>query len=151
MLSQPAAMEGPLSDSGTKIRILVADDDFVIASSWSQILRLSGYDAESAASGEEAIVAAMRHPPDVLISDVVMGGINGIETAIRILEIQPECLVILISGQANTQMLLSDHQPQHAFEILCKPIRPEVLLDRIASIQTRRGSRREATDATVGL
>lgn len=145
-------MEGPLSDSGTKIRILVADDDFVIANSWSQILRLSGYDAESAGSGEEAIVAATRHPPDVLISDVVMGGINGIETAIRILEIQPECLVILISGQANTQMLLSDHQPlQHAFEILCKPIRPEVLLDRIASIQARRGSRREATDATVGL
>lgn len=124
-------------DSCAKVRVLVADDDFVIASTLSQILRLSGYDAESVGSGEEAIDAARRRPPDVLISDIVMGGINGIQTAIRILEIQPECLVILVSGQANTNHLLNCHPLPHAFEILSKPVRPEAMLDRIAAIKFR--------------
>jgi DNA-binding NtrC family response regulator len=71
-----------------------------------------------------------------------MGGINGIETANRILEIQPECLVILISGQANTSQLLNDSLPPgFAFEILIKPIRPEVLLDRIATVKSEGGLR----------
>lgn len=145
-------MEGPLTDSCSKVRVLVADDDFVIASTWSQILRLSGYEAESVGSGEEAIDAARRRPPDVLISDVVMGGINGIETAARILEIQPECLVILVSGQANTEQLHRDSATaRHAFEILSKPIRPEVLLGRIAALKSQRVSRSVAPDAAVGL
>jgi DNA-binding NtrC family response regulator len=131
---------------------LVADDDFLIASTWSQILRLSGYEAESVGSGEEAIEAARRRPPDVLISDVFMGGINGVETAICILEIQPECLVILISGQANTDHLLPDSQPlRTGFEILSKPIRPEVLLGRIADFQSQRVSRRVVSGTEVSL
>jgi DNA-binding NtrC family response regulator len=131
-----------LAESLPKLRVLVADDDIVIASTWSQILRLSGYDAESVCSGEEAIDAARRRPPDVLISDVFMGGINGIETANRILEIQPECVVILISGQANTSPLLNNSLPPgFAFEILIKPIRPEILLDRIATIKSEGGLR----------
>src|ERR1700733_4394611 len=90
-----------MPDICQRLRILVADDDCVIASTLTQILRLSGYEAETVSSGEEAIAVAAKHKPDVLISDVVMGGITGIESAIRILEIVPECLVILISGQAS--------------------------------------------------
>ena len=127
-----------MTDSWSQVRVLVADDDFVIASTWSQILRLNGYDAESVGSGEEAVDSASRRPPDVLISDVFMGGISGIETANRILEIHPECLVLLISGQANLDHLLDKTQSEHEFEILSKPIRPEILLDRIAAAKSRR-------------
>jgi CheY-like chemotaxis protein len=127
-----------MPDICRRLRILVADDDCVIASTLTQILRLSGYEAETVSSGEEAVAAAAKHKPDVLISDVVMGGITGIESAIRILEIVPECLVILISGQAN--QLDGVRRIGHEFEILSKPVHPKVLLEHIAAFATKRAS-----------
>jgi CheY-like chemotaxis protein len=123
-----------VQEASPKFRILVADDDSVIATTLTQILRLSGYETETVNSGEEAVSTATLRKPDILISDVVMGGITGIEAAIRILEFIPACLVILISGQANT----ADHLPGawrkgHQLEILPKPVHPKVLLERIAA------------------
>ena len=128
-----------MKEDSPKFRILVADDDSVIASTLSQILRLSGYETETVNSGEEAVSTAARHRPDILITDVVMGGITGIEAALRILEFIPACLVILISGQANT----TDHLARvchhgHQLEILPKPVHPRVLLERIAAFTAQR-------------
>jgi CheY-like chemotaxis protein len=128
-----------MQEVSSKLRILVADDDSVIASTLSQILRLSGYEAETVSSGEEAVSTAAKRRPDILITDVVMGGITGIEAAIRILDIIPACLVILISGQANT----TDHlagacRHGHQLEILPKPVHPKVLLERIAAFTAER-------------
>lgn len=127
-------------DARPGIRVLVADDDYVIATTLSQILRLNGYETETVNSGEAAITAALVRNPDVLISDVVMGGISGIEAAARIAEINPACIVILISGQANTVDLLPRNRDARGpFEILLKPIHPGALLERLAdSISIRR-------------
>ena len=100
-------------------RVLVADDDRVIAKTMSQILRLSGYET------------------DMVCSDVLMGGITGIEAAIRILKIVPACRVILISGHANTaHQLDAARRKSHEFEILTKPVHPKMLLERIAAFAT---------------
>jgi CheY-like chemotaxis protein len=124
-----------------RLRVLVADDDRVIANTLTQILRLSGYETETVSSGEEAVAAAARHNPDVLISDVVMGGVTGIEAAARILEIVPACLVILISGQANTaDHLAGARRLGHEFQIFPKPVHPRVLLEHIAAFATDRAS-----------
>ncbi len=130
-----------MPDTFGRLHVLVADDDRVIASTLTQILCLSGYEAETVNSGEEAVAVAAKRRPDVLVSDAVMGGITGIEAAIRILEIVPECLVILISGQANIAI-----QPDgtrgtgHGFEILSKPVHPKVLLEHIAAFAIKRMS-----------
>lgn len=119
----------------TPLRVLVADDDCVIASTLAQILRLSGYNAEAVNSGEQAVEAAAKRPPDVLVSDVVMGAMSGIEAASRILEMMPGCVVILISGQATTpDAICSAGYPDHSFEILAKPISPKLLLERIETL-----------------
>ena len=129
-----------MQEASTKFRILVADDDSVIASTLSQILRLSGYETETVNSGEEAVSMAAKRKPDILITDVVMGGITGIEAAIRILEFIPACLIILISGQANTSdHLASACRDGHQLEILPKPVHPRVLLERIAAFTAQRG------------
>jgi CheY-like chemotaxis protein len=125
----------------SRLRVLVADDDRVIANTLSQILRMSGYETETVNSGEDAVAAAAIRCPDVLISDVVMGGISGIEAAARILEMIPACLVILISGQASTANFFAN--ARHAgpeFEILLKPVHPGVLLERIAILANGRRS-----------
>jgi CheY-like chemotaxis protein len=123
----------------SNFRILVADDDRVIADTLSQILRLSGYETETVSSGEQAVSSAAKRKPDILITDVVMGGISGIEAAVQILEFHPACLVILISGQANTADHLSSILRRgRQLEILAKPVHPRVLLDRIASFAAQR-------------
>ena len=119
-------------DSVSKLRVLAVDDEFIIASTWAQILRMSGFEADWATSGEEAIRRARRKRPDVLLSDVLMQGMNGIETAEQILKLYPECRVVLISGHAGTARSLTEDYPgKPKFEILRKPIHPLVLLEKI--------------------
>jgi DNA-binding NtrC family response regulator len=137
-IARLAKGEFRVPNSFERLRVLVADDDCVIANTLTQILRLSGYEAETVNSGEEAVAVAAKRRPDVLISDVVMGGITGIESAIRILEMVPGCLVILISGQAN--QLDSVRRMGHEFEILSKPVHPKVLLEQIAAFALKRTS-----------
>lgn len=70
--------------------------------------------------------------PDIVLSDVIMPGLNGIETGIRIGEVAPKCKIILFSGQVATVDLLEKARQQgHHFQILAKPIRPEQLVSII--------------------
>ena len=122
-------------ESRRAIRVLVADDERTIANTLARILSASGFDATAVYSGERALEAAKEVKPDVLITDVIMTGMTGIEAAIRITEIAPECRVILFSGQASTADLLARAESKgHHFEILTKPVHPQVLLDRLAAI-----------------
>ena len=119
---------------GTR-RVLILDDEQIIANTLALILNRSGFDARAVYSGEAAIEAARELSPDVLISDVIMQGMTGIEAAIRISEIVPHCHVILFSGQATTSDLLERAQASgHHFELLVKPVHPRALLDRLNKI-----------------
>jgi CheY-like chemotaxis protein len=70
--------------------------------------------------------------PDMLISDVIMTDLNGIDAAIKIREMLPLCKILLFSGQAATADLLDRAQGQgHQFEILAKPVHPQDLLAKL--------------------
>jgi CheY-like chemotaxis protein len=115
-----------------KPTVLIADDEEVIANTLAMILNLSGFEAHAVYSGEKALDMVQVFKPDILISDVVMSGINGIETAIRVRAMLPSCKVLLFSGQAATADLLEKARAQgHEFEILIKPVHPSDLLARI--------------------
>jgi CheY-like chemotaxis protein len=98
------------------------------------ILSHKGFVAKTATNGEEAIELARVFLPDLLISDVVLGGITGIEAANEILTFLPTCKVILFSGQATTLELLRRSRTTQNFEILPKPMHPDVLLQHIADL-----------------
>lgn len=120
------------SEERTKPRVLVVDDERTIADTLVLILNQSGFETSAAYSGEMAVEAAVDVKPDVLISDVVMGAMSGIDAAIRICKSFPSCRVILFSGQAATTDLLQKAKSNgHIFEILTKPVHPQVLLDRL--------------------
>lgn len=122
----------PPNDKAT--RILVADDERTIANTLARILNASGFQAKAVYSGETAVEVAKDLLPDVLITDVVMPGIDGIEAAIHIQAIVPRCRIILFSGQASTADLLERAEAKgHHFEILTKPVHPQVLLDHLAA------------------
>jgi CheY-like chemotaxis protein len=110
-------------------RVLIVDDEHLIADTLALILNRQGFDARAVYSGEEAVAAATSLSPDILISDVIMGGMTGIEAAILISECAPECRILLISGQAATTDLVHLAAGKgHVFEILPKPIHPQALL-----------------------
>ena len=72
------------------------------------------------------------------LRDVILSGLNGIETGIKIREIAPSCKIILFSGQAATLDLLEKARGQgHRFEMLAKPIRPEQLISIIRNASGR--------------
>ena len=115
-----------------KRRVLVADDEQVIANTLAIILNQAGFEARAVYSGEKAIESLDEFQPDMLISDVIMTGMTGIEAAIEVRTRLPKCKVLLFSGQAATADLLERARTQgHEFEILAKPVHPTDLLAKL--------------------
>ncbi len=115
-----------------KPKVLVVDDEHVIADTLAIILNQSGFDASAVYTGTGAVERAREEKPDLVISDVIMPDMNGIEAAIRIRAMLPGCKILLFSGQAATADLLEKaRQEGHEFEILAKPVHPQDLLEKL--------------------
>jgi len=115
-----------------KRKILVVDDERLIADTLVQILSMMGHEAVCVYNGAEAIEHAAKSPFDMLISDVVMPGMNGIDSAIEICKLIPTCKVLLISGNNRTADLLREAQSKgHLFDILAKPVHPREILAKV--------------------
>jgi CheY-like chemotaxis protein len=113
-------------------RILVVDDEKVIADTIVQILNRNGFIAEAAYGGQEAIEKAKRHCPELVLSDVLMPGVDGVEAAIEIRKLCPDTRIVLFSGQAATvEILARARQRGHSFELLPKPIHPTELIKHL--------------------
>ena len=116
--------------------VFVVDDEEVIASTLTMILRLQGgFRARAFSKPLEALEAARLESPDLLISDVVMPLLSGIELAIKVKELCPDCKILLFSGQASTAHLLEAAQANgYNFDLLLKPVHPSDLLIRIRDL-----------------
>jgi CheY-like chemotaxis protein len=113
-------------------RVIVVDDEQVIANSLAIILNKAGFEARAVFSGEQAIELLESFQPEMLIADVVMPGMTGIEAAIVVRSKLPKCNILLFSGQAATTELLEQARTQgHEFEILAKPVHPADLLEKL--------------------
>jgi CheY-like chemotaxis protein len=118
--------------AGKKPKVLVVDDEQVIADTLAKILDLNGFDASAVYTGTAAVESARSLQPELIISDVIMPDMNGIEAAIRIRAFLPGCKILLFSGQAATADLLETARAQgHEFEILAKPVHPADLLAKL--------------------
>jgi DNA-binding NtrC family response regulator len=115
-----------------KIRILVVDDETTITDTLVEILNCEGFEAISASAGEEALDRIHTFGPEVVISDVVMPGMNGVELGVQIRQVLPKCRIILFSGQTVTVDLLKEARRRgYEFEIVAKPVKPQRLLSII--------------------
>jgi CheY-like chemotaxis protein len=120
------------SSQPAKFRIFVVDDEYVIAMTLATILERSGFDAVSFTDPLKALTAAQRNAPDLLISDVVMPELSGVDLAIQIRQIDPQCRILLFSGQAATANLLDEARERgHDFELLTKPIHPTDFIQKV--------------------
>ena len=117
--------------------MLIVDDEQMIADTLAQILNASGFEARAIFLGEQAVRAAEEFQPEILLTDVIMRGISGIDVAVSVSKMLPECRVILFSGQASTADLLDKAKEQgYQFEIIAKPIHPKDLLKMLRTPQS---------------
>jgi CheY-like chemotaxis protein len=121
-----------MPENKAKPKVLVADDERVIADTLAMILNQSGFEAQAVYSGERALEVVPTFLPDMLISDVIMGGLNGIDAAIKVRSLMPGIKILLFSGQAATADLLEKARAKgYEFEILAKPVHPQDLLSKL--------------------
>lgn len=121
-----------------RARVLVVDDETVLAWTIGMLLTKAGYDVETLNNPMLVREALQKHPADLVISDVVMPEMSGIDLAIQLKQEHSSCKIILLSGQANTVQLLSKARAAgYDFEVFPKPIPPNDLLhlveDRVNS------------------
>jgi len=118
-----AEMQGPV--------VLVVDDEPLVADTLSVILQRAGFRAMTAYDGNTALTLASHMTPQLLISDIAMPDMNGVELAIALVGVIPQCKVLLFSGHATSADLLSALDAGHEFPLLAKPVHPVEMLNAV--------------------
>ncbi len=113
-----------------KIRLLLVDDEDDFRRTVSKRLMKRGIEALQAGSGEECLALLERNPVDVVVLDVKMRGIDGIETLHRIKEKHPKIEVIMLTGFSSAEDGVNGIKTG-AFDYLSKPIELDHLLSKI--------------------
>ena len=112
--------------------ILVVDDEHIIADTLTAVLRRSGFAAIAAYDGRSALELATVIPPELLITDIAMARMNGIQLALALVDAIPDCKVLLFSGHASHIDLLEARKAGFDFPLLAKPLHPAKLLAHVA-------------------
>jgi DNA-binding response OmpR family regulator len=120
-------------------RIFIVDDEPIIASALATIFNMNGYSARCFTRPTDALIAAQSDIPDLLISDVAMPELSGVDLAIQIKARHPRCKILLFSGSAATQDLLENACNRgHDFHLLSKPVHPKELLAELGTLRDRK-------------
>lgn len=117
------------------MRILVVDDNQSVADSVRLVLVNRGFEANVAYNGEDALDLARSTHFDILVTDVMMEPMNGIQIAIAFQHINPQGRVVLMSGNERAANLLLDAvRTGYEFPVLAKPFHPNELFSEISAI-----------------
>ena len=111
--------------------VLVVDDEPLLADTLAAVLATSGLAVAKAYNSHIAFEIAMRKRPDLLLSDVMMPGMNGVELAMVVASELPICKVLLFSGHASVTDLAKAHSAGFDFPLLAKPMHPVEMLRRV--------------------
>jgi DNA-binding NtrC family response regulator len=113
-------------------RVFILDDEHLIAQTLAIVLEQEGLKAIAFTSPLDAIAAARECPPDLLVSDIEMPEMNGVDLALRLRQSHPKNRVILFSGHTRLETFLTPNRASIAdFEVFTKPVHPRDLLRAI--------------------
>jgi DNA-binding NtrC family response regulator len=124
----------------TTPKILVVDDEERFRLTLAKLLKVRGLDVTTLGSGQEALEALRHDPFDVIVLDVRMPGMNGIETLAEIKKINPLVEVIILTGHASVDAAV-DIMKLGGYDYLLKPCSLEELTDKIDTAFERKLAR----------
>ncbi|HUL30962.1 MAG TPA: sigma-54 dependent transcriptional regulator [Thermodesulfobacteriota bacterium] len=105
-------------------RILVVDDEMIVCESLKRILEEEGYEAEDALSGKEAFEKMKANPFDIVITDLKMPGIDGMEVLRTFRKEYPDSIIIMITGFSTVETAV-EAMKLGAFDYIPKPFTPD--------------------------
>lgn len=121
------------------MRVLVVDDDPTVSEVVAAYLRRAGLEVDLAADGVTALAVAARNRPDLLVLDLMLPGLSGLEVCARVRECRPDLPVVMLTalGEENDRILGLE---QGADDYLVKPFSPRELVLRVQSVLRRSGA-----------
>ncbi len=123
-------------------RLLIVDDDESLRDSLSLVLGAEGFDVATAADGERALAQLDTSAPDIILCDLRMPGIDGLDLLPELVRRRPDATVILMSAWATEELAL-EAMRRGAYDYLAKPFQPSEALLAIRKAQERERLRRE--------
>lgn len=102
-------------------KVLIVDDEEEFAAALAERLRLRGYDARAVFNAEEAVQAVLQDHPSVMVLDLKMPGISGIDVFRAVKQIAPQIQIIMLSGHGTVDALRAD-LGNDAFDFALKPV-----------------------------
>ncbi|MEP0804039.1 MAG: response regulator transcription factor [Chloroflexota bacterium] len=131
-----------------KPNILVVDDEPVARQSLSDILRLEGYAVSAVPNGQAAVEYVRTHPIDLMIVDLRMPGMDGLEVVQVVNQISPETEIILLTAYGTTESAIQALRLR-VHDYLLKPASPSQVINSIKKGLARRDARLKAKGGSV--
>ncbi|MCS6992430.1 MAG: response regulator transcription factor [Anaerolineales bacterium] len=123
-----------------KTNILVVDDEPVARQSLSDILRLEGYNVTAVANGEQAVEHIRNHAVDLIVLDLKMPGMNGLDVVQVVNQISPDTQIILLTAFGSMESAVEALR-QRVHDYLLKPASPNQVLESVRRGLERRAAR----------
>ncbi len=124
---------------GNKVKLLIVDDEDIVLKSSLRILKNQDYDISTASSGEEGLERANQQKFDIVITDLKMPGLSGMDILKTLRDEQPDVTVIIFTGYATVETA-RDALKMGAFDYIPKPFTPDELRDVIKNAISSRES-----------
>lgn len=122
-----------MSTSPSELRVLIVDDDHDVLAANARFLRVNGLNVTVANQAASAIERLQEEPVDVIVTDLVMPGDNGIALARSARELLPFVPILFFSGYARVPDVVAAMR-LGAVDFLEKPVEPEELLERLIAL-----------------
>jgi DNA-binding NarL/FixJ family response regulator len=132
----------------TQSWVLIVDDDDDVRDVLSEWLNMSGYQVQTAADGMKAIALAKQQRFDLVISDLNMPGMNGHQLLSMLKTLDPQVMVIMLTGQGTMHDAIAALREGRAFDFLEKPLKD---LQYLNTVIERALTRRSARPAPAAL
>lgn len=116
--------------NNTNSNILVVDDEQVARQSLSDILRLEGYNVSSVANGEQAVEHVRNHSVDLIVLDLKMPGMNGLDVVQVVNQLSPDTEIILLTAFGSMESAVEALR-QRVHDYLLKPASPNQIVESV--------------------
>ena len=124
-------MDGFVFSPEDKARVLIIDDEDDIRFALTRILNLEGYVAEEVSSGQKALALLQQNKYDLVILDMRMPGMSGLEVMEYISKYHPELLIIILTGQATLDSAITATKLECVVNYLLKPCRTDEFISAV--------------------
>jgi DNA-binding response OmpR family regulator len=133
-----------------KSNILVVDDEPVARQSLTDILRLEGYAVNSVPNGQAAVEYVRTHPVELMIVDLRMPGMDGLEVVQVVNQVSPETEVILLTAFGSTESAVQALRLR-IHDYLLKPAPPSQVVNSVKKGLARRDARMKARGGSASM